>query len=204
MELTTEKLLQDMLANLTQLNYIEPETIPNIDLYMDQVTTFMNQHLAGSKRYEEDKILTKTMINNYAKNHLLPPPSKKRYSKEHMLILIFIYYFKNLISIHDIEQILTPIADSYFPTETASLPLEDVYNQIFSLAPAQKERIKQEITYQYQAAKELFSDIPEEEKETLQNFAFICELSHDVYLKKMLIEKLVDDMQQDSLSKKNK
>lgn len=199
-----EKKLDELFQKLDCLQQIPTTDIPNIDLYMDQVTTFMEKNLAPSRRYAEDKILTKTMINNYAKNHLLPPPSKKRYSKEHMLILIFIYYFKNLISIRDIEQILSPIADSYFPTETASLPLEDVYNQIFSLAPAQKERIKQEITYQFHAAKELFSDIPEEEKETLQNFAFICELSHDVYLKKMLIEKLVDDMQQDSPSKKNK
>ena len=50
---------------------------PNIDLYMDQVTTFMEDNLASTKRHEDDKILTKTMINNYAKNKLLPPPEKK-------------------------------------------------------------------------------------------------------------------------------
>ena len=59
---------------------VKPEDIPNIDLYMDQVTTFMDSQLATSKRHEDDKILTKTMINNYAKNDLLPPPEKKKYS----------------------------------------------------------------------------------------------------------------------------
>ena len=70
---------------------------------MDQVTTFMNGHLASSKRNPDDKILTKTMINNYAKNQLLPPPEKKKYSKEHQLLLIFIYYFKNILTIQDIQ-----------------------------------------------------------------------------------------------------
>ena len=54
------------------------------------------------------------MINNYAKNKLLPPPEKKRYSKEHVLMLIFIYYFKNILSINDIQTLLTPIAQKYF------------------------------------------------------------------------------------------
>ena len=60
---------------------------------MDQVTTFMDSNLKDSKRYNADKILTKTMINNYAKNNLLPPPLKKKYSKEHILVLIFIVGF---------------------------------------------------------------------------------------------------------------
>ena len=74
---------------------IEPSDIPNIDLYMDQVTTFMETKLSGYKRNDKDKILTKTMINNYTKNELLPPPEKKRYSKEHIILLIY----KNIINV---------------------------------------------------------------------------------------------------------
>lgn len=86
--------INSILASISRIDYINPDDIPNIDLYMDQVTTFMDAQLKSSKRYPEDKILTKTMINNYAKNDLLPAPVKKRYSKEHLLLLIFIYYFK--------------------------------------------------------------------------------------------------------------
>ncbi len=91
---TNEERLQKILEHLDGLGYISPETIPNIDLYMDQVTTFMDKHLSETKRYPDDKVLTKTMINNYAKNNLLPAPNKKKYTKEHILLLIFIYYFK--------------------------------------------------------------------------------------------------------------
>ena len=61
----------DLIRSIQNIDYIEPDDVPNIDLYMDQVTTFMDEHLSSSKRFEEDKILTKTMINNYTKNALL-------------------------------------------------------------------------------------------------------------------------------------
>ena len=106
MTINTEDLLNSILESVGGIDYIHPVDIPNIDLYMDQVTTFMEEQLSSTKRYEDDKILTKTMINNYAKNNLLPPPIKKKYSKEHLLVLIFVYYFKNLLSIKDIEILL--------------------------------------------------------------------------------------------------
>ena len=77
-----DNLMDSILASLGRIDYIKPEDIPNIDLYMDQVTTFMENNLSSSKRHPEDKVLTKTMINNYAKNHLLPPPVKKKYSRD--------------------------------------------------------------------------------------------------------------------------
>ena len=96
MTIDTSDLLNSILGSLSRIDYIKPEEVPNIPLYMDQVTTFMDAQLASSKRYPEDKILTKTMINNYAKNDLLPPPVRKKYSKDHLILLIFIYYFKNI------------------------------------------------------------------------------------------------------------
>lgn len=73
---------------------IEIADIPTIDLYMDQVTTFMDKGLARYKRNETDKILTKTMINNYTKAKIFPPPVKKKYSRTHLMLLIMIYHLK--------------------------------------------------------------------------------------------------------------
>ncbi|HAX52986.1 MAG TPA: hypothetical protein DIW07_00740, partial [Lachnospiraceae bacterium] len=112
MTIDAKDMLNSILKSISRIDYIHPGDIPNIDLYMDQVTTFMDSQLASTKRYSEDKILTKTMINNYAKNNLLPPPVKKKYTKEHVLVLIFIYYFKNILSIKDIEILLKPITDN--------------------------------------------------------------------------------------------
>ena len=123
---------------------------PNIDLYMDQVTTFMEEHLKNTRRYEEDKVLTKTMINNYAKNNLLPPPVKKKYSKEHMLMLIFIYYFKSLLSFRDIEELFKPITAKHFTGHGSSLSLEDIYREVFTLEESEMSSIKTDIASKFQ------------------------------------------------------
>ena len=73
MTIDREDLINSIIDSLGRIQHIDLEDIPNIDLYMDQVTTFMESKLRNSTRKpDEDKILTKTMINNYAKNDLLP------------------------------------------------------------------------------------------------------------------------------------
>ena len=80
---------------------------------MDQVTTYLNDKFANTKRHEADKLMTKTMINNYVKSRLLPSPEKKKYTKDHMMVLIIIYFFKNIISINDVNKLITPLPVSY-------------------------------------------------------------------------------------------
>lgn len=197
MTLETEDLLQGILNSLDRINYIKPEDIPDIELYMDQVTTFMGSRLKSSTRYpDEDKILTKTMINNYAKNDLLPPPIKKKYSKEHVLVLIFIYYFKGFMSISDIQTILKPITDEFFQKEDG-FKLEDVYNEVFSLEKEEVEQLKQDVTEKFHKSQETFKDSPQKDREFLQIFSFVCLLSFDVYVKKLIIEKMIDSYREE-------
>lgn len=191
MTINTEDILNSILESISRIDYVKADEIPNIDLYMDQVTTFMNDHMKSSKRYEDDKILTKTMINNYAKNELLPPPLKKKYSKEHVMVLIFIYYFKNILSIKDIETLLKPITENYFHTDK-ELSFTDLYEEVCSLKKSRIDHLKEDITEIYRTSSETFSDADEENREFLRLFSFICTLSFDVYVKKQLIEKLVD------------
>lgn len=193
MNINSEYLLDSILDSLSRIDYIHPEDIPNIDLYMDQVTTLMDSRLSSTKRYEEDKILTKTMINNYAKNNLLPPPNKKKYSREHILILTFIYYFKNILSIKDIETLLNPLTEKYFQTEQTP-SLSEIYEEICSMEKNQIPDLSKEIAAAFARAEDSFSDVPEADRHYLQMFSFICSLSFDVYVKKMLIEKILDEL----------
>lgn len=200
---SNEERLQSLMDYLEQLTRINPSDIPAIDLYMDQVTTFMDKNLACSRPVGEDKVLTKTMINNYAKNRLLPPPVKKRYSKNHILMLIFIYYFKNVISFHDIEQLFSPISEQHF--EQGSAPeLEDLYTEIFSLEEEQRKRLKEDVMAKFEAARKTFTDADYKDQEYLQLFSFICELAFDVYLKKQMIELLADQLRQENPPAKKK
>ena len=182
------------MESLDRIVYIKPEDIPNIDLYMDQVTTFMESRLKSATRNpEEDKILTKTMINNYAKNDLLPPPVKKKYSKDHVLLLIFIFYYKGILSISDIQELLKPLTDQFFDApQDASYNLEKIYKKVLELEKAQTDGVKEDILHKFQLSEKSFTDAQEGSREFLQIFSFICMLSFDVYIKRLLIEKIID------------
>ncbi|WP_461884796.1 DUF1836 domain-containing protein [Fusicatenibacter sp.] len=193
MTVDANKLLHDLMDSLDSLEGIRPGEIPNIDLYMDQVTTFMDAQLASSRRFESDKVLTKTMINNYAKNKLLPPPVKKKYSPEHMMLLVFIYYFKNILSITDIQTLLAPITDRYFGAENG-LSLKDLYEEIFKMEKEEIASVKEDLLKKADRSKSMFGSSSEEDQEFLQLFSFICLLSFDVYLKKQMIEHMVDEL----------
>lgn len=156
---TNEERFSGLMDYIDSLSRIHPSDIPDIDLYMDQVTTFMDAHLASSRRLGEDRVLTKTMINNYAKNNLLPPPEKKKYSKNHILLLTFIYYFKNVLSFKDIEQILSPIAAGHF--ESGSSPeLAGIYEEVFSLEAEQRARLTEDVRAKFESAMKTFSCEP--------------------------------------------
>ena len=194
MAATTEELLQMILQSLEKVEYIKSEDIPNIDLYMDQVLTFMDRKLRSAVRPQtEDRILTKTMINNYAKNKLLPPPEKKRYSREHLLMLIFIYYFKNILSISDIQTLLGPITEKYFKSVTEK-DMTYIYQEVFSMEQSQIRYLEKDLMRRFKSAGEIFEAADPEDKEFLHQFSFICLLSFDVYMKKMIIENMIDHM----------
>lgn len=203
MTIDSKDLLNSIIESLGRIDYIHADDIPNIDLYMDQVTTFMEEQLKSSKRYPEDKVMTKTMINNYAKNNLLPPPVKKKYSKEHIFVLIFIYYFKNILSIKDIESLLGPMTEKFFSSKE-EIDMEQIYEDICMLEKGRVNELQDEIKRCFEASDKLYQDAPEENREYLKIFAFICSLSFDVYVKKLLIEKLVDEITPADTGKKKK
>ena len=198
------KILENLINNMT---LISPDDIPNISLYMDQVTTFMDNHLYSVKRFEDDKALTKTMINNYAKNDLLPSPEKKKYTKDHVLLLTFIYYFKSVLSISDIKKLLQPISDKFFLTKDGA-SLEDIYNEVESYMSSISETVMADVKSKSEAANksfdnDIFKELPTKDTDYLKLFKLISMLCFDIYLKKQLIESIVDTLEE-PLSKAEK
>ncbi|MDE7323372.1 MAG: DUF1836 domain-containing protein [Lachnospiraceae bacterium] len=202
MHIDTKDLLNSIMESFDRITYVKSSDIPNIDLYMDQVTTFMDKNFRKGTRYpEDDKVMTKTMINNYAKNNLLPPPLKKKYSKEHILVLIFIYYYKGILSISDIQALLGPVTERFFGRQEG-FDIQSVYDEVFHVGYGQIEELKKQVEKEYQCAMETFGDAPEDSRDFLKMFSFICFLSFDVYMKKQLIEKLIDVIQNEDKGKK--
>ena len=234
-----ERILEEIFENFPNIRAAD---IPGIDLYMDQVTTFLQDNLRPISRDPEgDKFLTKTMINNYVKNKVLHPPVKKKYSRDHMMLMIMIYYMKSFLSISDIKSITAPVIEYSSPEAFAdkkrdasdkrrdpgdkrressekrrgtgeqkltqneikemqdkagmlrTLQLSEIYDRIMNDIEGMLPKIHREITEQIDLASGGFSDVPEEDRALLQRFSLICRLSAEVYVRKLLIEKLLDE-----------
>ena len=184
-----DKELQEIkksLREMMQLDFIAPEEIPDIELYMEQLTKFMDEHLGNNLRDEDEKVLTKAMINNYSKNHLLPAPKKKKYSRDHLILLIYIYYMKNVISIGDIQRLMDPLKN-----DMDSEKLFELYKKTFEMEKPQYFNIESSVA---KAAQITDRKIPKEEDEYLNKLIFIFLLGYDIFSKKRLIEKLIDEL----------
>ena len=92
--------------------------LPEIDLYLDQVVNYIEKYLGQYNVNKEDKIITKTMINNYVKQGIMPAPTKKKYNREHIAYLIVICVLKQVYSISDIGKLIA-LTIQYFDLSKA-------------------------------------------------------------------------------------
>ncbi len=90
---------------------IPSETIPDIDLYMDQILVFLDKKLKVYERDEDEKVMTKTMVNNYVKAKVIKRPHRKKYSKGQVEQLIMLYRLKSVFSLKDIKKIFELMED---------------------------------------------------------------------------------------------
>ena len=197
MESSEKKSIEEMLEELRSFPFVYPDKLPAIPLYMDQVTSMMEELLSPTKRSGKDKLLTKTMINNYAKNHLLPPPEKKKYCRDHILMLAFIYYFKGFLSLQDIQTLREPLWKNY-PAEGDAAQqapdLQEIYKQVYAGKDAWFENQRSDILRAYKESRESFPECKEQDREFLRTFYLICTLGADIYLRKRIMEELIDQL----------
>jgi hypothetical protein len=167
------------------------EEIPQIDLYMDQIIQLFENKFNETKRNEDDKVLTKTMINNYAKGKLIFPIQNKKYSKEHIILMSLIYQLKGALSINDIRVTLAGINQKIIKGE---MGLDSFYTSYLNLTRQNVEDFKGDIEERVKDVKE---EITEDEKENspyLEQLLMISSLVHMSNLYRKVAEKLVDDI----------
>lgn len=92
------------------------EDLPALELYMDQVITLLEQYLSV---FGGGKIITQSMINNYVKLGIMPPPVKKRYSRRHLAYLIIICFLKQTLNMETIRKFL--------PTDAKEEMVKEIY-----------------------------------------------------------------------------
>lgn len=211
--------IKDIISNeieaLKNIKTIAPDDPPDIYLYMDQVTAFLREHLMNDNVHDDDKLLTKTMINNYTKKKLLPPPIKKKYSKQHLYFLTLIYYYKNFLTIDEIHNLLAPITEKYSENDPLTIEYtQRYYNKIYEMYGNQQDGIVADIKDDLETVRKMIEETKNEEvipfsdevEEYLELLLLVTVLSNDIYYKKVLIENLIGNFAQlkKDRDKKNK
>lgn len=184
-----EKWIKELLKSLHVEKEITVEDIPNVDLYVDQVVQLFENNYSETTRNEKEKVLTKTMINNYAKGKLFFPIKNKKYSKEHIMLISLIYQLKGALSINDIKTILAPLNEKIETKE--SFDLETFYNEYLSLTKENVKSFKREVAKSVDDI-QLVRDTLKDEQ--LNKILLITSFITFSNLYRRLAEKLVDHL----------
>jgi hypothetical protein len=183
--------LESLIDEATKFEDIKTSDIPYIDLYMDQVTTIFEEKLSTLKRYPSEKILTKTMINNYAKDKILAPPIKKKYSHNHIILLNLIYNLKQSLAISDIKELLSPL-NELMESNKNSTEIDKLYNAYLEIKSKDLKNCREnfiEILNDPEEATIIAKKITDEKLEML---LLVLILINEANTRRILAEKIVD------------
>lgn len=164
------------------------DDIPDIDLYMDQVIQLFENKFNRSKRNDEEKVLTKTMINNYAKGKLFFPIKNKKYSKEHLILISLIYQLKGALSIGDIKSTLDGVNAKILKEE---IDLEAFYNSYLNIHTKNAKSFKSELKLH---AEEVNEEIGSMDDSQLEQILMIASLANISNMYRRAAEKLIDEL----------
>ncbi len=158
---TSKQDFAKILADILNDEDITNQDIPQIDLYIDQIISLFESKLATGKTRDNEKLLTKTMVNNYSKEGLITPLKGKKYAKEQILQILFIYYLKQTLSIQDIKKVMQGVSTelSGEQAEQGLMQLNESYTRIKTYIREQAPRLLEAMYLQKQFTVENKQDI---------------------------------------------
>ncbi len=176
--------LNQWLNGLAVKHPAEWELLPDIGLYMDQVQTYIDRQLGLYRRDENDRLLTPAMINNYIKDNLIPRAEIKKYAPIHLALLIMIGTLKQVLSIPNLNQLLSTFRD---PAEVSAF-----YSRFLQI---QRSSLRDNASQVLAETKKLSTDEPSDDKEpdtsaALRNLAL--ELSIEARTRILIAEKILE------------
>ncbi len=114
--------LEKWTDELDNYNTSEWDSLPDLDLYMDQVITWLERQLSIFSILEDEKLITPSMINNYVKNQVIPRPEKKKYGREHLTYMMLVLSLKQVLSLTDITWLISNISND--------IPVKTLYEEL--------------------------------------------------------------------------
>jgi DNA-binding transcriptional MerR regulator len=182
----------NIIKEIEENESLMPDEIPDMPLYMEQLTTYFDNRHKLLKRTEDEKILTKSMINNYTKEGLLMAPVRKKYESRHIILLSLIYSLKNILSLQDIKSLLAPVLNSIETEEDDIIKLDEIYKNYLEIKRKECKDLQNEVNNSVDRIRKKTKDLSGKNKEKAELFLFVLGLIAKANVQKRLAEKVLD------------
>lgn len=166
-------------------------SLPEMDLYLDQMVSTLNEELslyAG----EEGGPLTKSIVSNYAKHHMIPKPDGKRYSRSHMVFLLSAFYLKGGFSMEQIERLMTPLIQSYGSQWDDDADIPAMYKEVIDFVKSSEEDFAERMDRRVQDIKQFLAE-KEQDDDLSELYMIIMSMIYRSNAERFLAEKLLDE-----------
>lgn len=181
--------IEKLIGNLHLETRLTTEDIPKLDLYIDQVIQLFENKYDSTKRSPDDKILTKTMINNYSKDKLFFPLKNKKYSPEHVMLINLIYEMKPILQIGDIKTTLDRLNNRML---AEAIDLEPIYQSFLEMADTNLHRFLEDVKQIAEEATRQTEKLNEEDKVYLKQVLLILSFINMSNYFRRIAESIVD------------
>ena len=188
-----EEFMKHTMDEYVSKGKISVNDFPEMEIYMDQAETFLNRELGIYKKNEKEKVITKTMIGNYVKHHMLPRPVNKKYSKDHLILLTLIFYLKGTFQMEEIEKILKPLIDNYNSEFDDKIDLGALYEGILAVQATEQELLTESVNSIIEDSKHQLKETELSDDDMLELFMLIVNLSMKADAQKYLAHKLLQE-----------
>jgi hypothetical protein len=143
-----EEYIKQIMDDFTEGSLIEPDVFPTMELYADQVAGFFDDRLrvyAADERGTTGAALTKADIARFVKRGVSPRPIKKKYTRDHMVILTMLFYMESIFHMNEIERVMRPFLDNHASTFDDKIDFHRLYAAIEPVLARERAQLSKEI-----------------------------------------------------------
>lgn len=187
-----EEFVNVQLKKLKESGIVDHRKMPEIDLYIDQVEAFFRNETKDLDSETVKRFLTKGMINNYAKQDMIPRPDGKKYTADHMMMIVMVAYLKGIFKMDEIKYLMKPLVDNYNSDFDENIDPEIVYKTACATNAGFAEYMANEIDDNITIIKKLFQEHELDDDERMEAFTLILSLAMRADMEKYIAARLME------------
>ncbi|NCB42674.1 MAG: DUF1836 domain-containing protein [Clostridia bacterium] len=187
-----EAYTKELVEEYLNAGIISEKSFPDMELYIDQMVKCLNKELKIYEKKESGPV-TKAMISNYTKHKMLPGPTGKRYTKDHLIFMTLVYYLKGCFSMDEIQRLMKPLIKNYSSEWDDKIDVESMYSEIVTFVQEVEADLPARMENQMSEIKRFLANRDAADDDTSELMMFITSLIMRSNAERFIAQKLLDE-----------